>query len=402
MEAGTGGERSGWHPLDFASAGGFLVYSASATITPICLVVLAREMGFGLTAAGGLELARSVLIVGILLVSGLVAARFGKVRSLAVSCGLLGVGLVMYAAAPSYGWVVLALLILGGAGGVQEALINPLVQEAHPRDSGRFLSFVNAFWSLGVLLTMIAGGELLSAEISWRWLVGGLAVFAMMAGGGFAAFLRQDPGRQDRSMAAALADKQRVLVAPGFWFFFSMMFLAGAAEGALTFWSAALIQLRFDALPREGGWGVAMFAVGMIVGRLAGARWMTQRRIYRALVLSAGAGVGVTGVLPWIGSLPWLFVVLFITGVTVACFWPGLQSYAVDRLHLEPTALFILLSCGGIPGFALASALIGWIGDRAGLEAGFMVIPVCLLGLLGMLGVERRASWLPGTRSDES
>ncbi|GAB4250459.1 MAG: MFS transporter [Candidatus Methylacidiphilales bacterium] len=379
-----------------------MVYAASATITPICLVVLAREMHFGLGAAGSLELARSFLTVGTLLVSGLLAARLGKVRSLAVSCWLLGVGLAFYAVAPSYGWVVLALLLLGGAGGVLEALINPLVQETHPRDSGKFLSFVNAFWSLGVLLTMIAGGELLSAEVSWRWLVGGLAVFSILAGIGYAVLIGQDPGRKDVSIAEAIADKTRVLRAPGFWFFFVMMILAGAAEGALTFWSAALIQLRFESLPREGGWGAAMFAMGMIVGRLAGARWMSQRRIYRSLVGSVLIGAILTFVLPWVGSLSWFFVLLLLIGVGIACLWPGLQSYAVDRLQLEPTALFILLSCGGIPGFALASALIGWIGDWVGLTFGFLVIPISLLVLFGMLKVERKASWLPSTRMPEA
>jgi fucose permease len=85
-----------------------------------------------------------------------------------------------------------------------------------------------------------------------------------------------------------------------------------------------------------------------------------------------------------------LFSVMGVTGLAVACFWPSLQSYSVDRLPFDPTSLFILLSCGGIPGFAFVSWLIGWIGDLHGLRTAFYIMPVLFLLLVLCLLMERR------------
>ena len=380
---------SRWHPLDFACAGGFLVYAASATITPICLVILARELAFSLTAAGLIEVARSLLIVLTLLGSGILAGRFGKVRSLGTSCLLLGAGLGCYATAPDYGVIVLAVAVLGGAGGVLEALINPLIQDTHPHSSGKYLSFVNAFWSIGVLLTMIIGGELLTVMISWRWLLAGLALCSTTAGLLFFALRKLDLAPRYNT-GTALSHKAAVLRHPGFRLFAAMMVLAGAAEGALTFWSASLIQIQFDTAPKAGGWGAGCFAIGMIAGRLGGARWMEQQRIHPVLFASAAMGTLFTALIPWAGGVTAVSALLLLAGVSIACLWPGLQSYAVDRLRLDPTALFILLSCGGIPGFAAASWLVGWLGDRAGLAVGFLLVPACLTLLSLLLLFERR------------
>jgi len=74
-----------WGRLDTASAVAFLSYSSSASITPICLVILARELDFSLTQAGALEVLRNVVLLVLLLVSAFLAGHFGKVRCLAVS-----------------------------------------------------------------------------------------------------------------------------------------------------------------------------------------------------------------------------------------------------------------------------------------------------------------------------
>jgi len=88
-------------------------------------------------------------------------------------------------------------------------------------------------------------------------------------------------------------------------------------------------------------------------------------------------------------SLETLYTLLVLAGLSVACFWPSIQSYAVDRLPVEPTALFILLSCAGIPGFAFVSWLMGFVGDRAGLRASFFVVPAFFALLLFIVIVER-------------
>ena len=122
------------HPLDFAAAVGFLAYSSSSVITPICLVILADELRFSLAEGGAIEVPRSLMNVAVLMLSGFASAKFGKAVSLGASCLLLGAGLLLYSVSPTYGVVLLAMVVMGCGAGVLEGLINPLIQALHPRD----------------------------------------------------------------------------------------------------------------------------------------------------------------------------------------------------------------------------------------------------------------------------
>lgn len=379
-----------WGPLDTANAVAFVSYSSTTTVTPICLVILARELHFSLTQAGLLEVMRSVLLVTLLLASAFLAGRWGKVRCLGAGAVLIGSGMMLYAAAPGYWWVALALALVGIGGGLKEALINPLIQELHPDNSGKYLNTLNGFWSVGVLLTMLLGGDLLTRGLSWRIVVGSLGLVSLASGALYLLNRRWRHGHAVRGAGIVLRDKVAILRSGRFWLFWMMMFLAGGIEGAYTFWTATYFQLELLTLPRAGGIGTACFAAGMIAGRFASGYWVPQHRLFQLLLGSAVLGLFTSLLVPQIDAVGWLFATLVLVGLTVACFWPSIQSYSVDRLPFDPTALFILLSCGGIPGFALVTWLIGWIGDRHGLRTGLLVLPGIFLVLIICLLAERR------------
>lgn len=376
--------------LDGAVVSSFLAYSSSATITPICLVVIARELSFTLLAGGTIEAVRSTLILVTLVTSGFLAARFGKAKALGVSSLVLGVGLLAYAAAPSYGVILLAGALLGVGGGVIEALINPLVQDLHPEDSGRYLNIANGFWSVGVFTTMILGGELLTRGVSWRVLMAVVGVVSIASGVAYLLLNKKRPAVR-RSMRGVLRDKVGILRDRRFWRFVPLMFFGGGTEGAFTFWSASFIQLHLGELPRIAGIGTAIFAAGMIAGRFGSGVLVPQRRLWHLIVTSAASGIVVAFIAPSVSSVGVFLPVLFLAGLCVACFWPSIQSYSADRIPRDPTSLFILLSCAGIPGFGFASWIMGLIGDRAGLSTAFYVVPAMFAALLAFALIERAA-----------
>ena len=66
-----------------------------------------------------------------------------------------------------------------------------------------------------------------------------------------------------------------------------------------------------------------------------------------------------------------------------------MQSYSVDRLHkLDSTTLYILLSCAGVPGCGVFSAVMGKVGDMWGLRAAFMVVPICYIILFALISLD--------------
>lgn len=375
--------------LDAACATAFLAYSASAVITPVSLMTLAHELDFSLFYGGLIESVRTALIVIALLFSGLAAARWGKGRSLGLGSVALGVGLLGYAITPGYGVLLLAIAVLGVGGGVIEALVNPMIQDLHPLNSGRYLNILNGFWSAGVLATVLVGGDLLTRGVSWRWITAGLGAFCLAVGAFFFALQRHSLP-EGGTHVDVLHRKLTVLRNPRFRLFWVAMFLAAGVEGAFTFWTAAYIQVQFAAAPRAGGIGTAFFAAGMMVGRF-GFGWLVgQHHLRRLILISATCGLVISFAVPMTQSFAQLCMLLFMAGLSIACFWPSIQSYAADRIDADSTSLFIMLSCGGIPGISMMAWLMGWIGDSAGLWWSFQLIPIGFLLLIVCFLIERR------------
>lgn len=376
--------------LDCAVISGMLLYSASATITPICLLAMAHDLNFSLSAGGGIEAMRSLLIFFALFACGFVAARIGKVRSLAGGLFFLSLGYALYALAPSYPAVLVASVIIGLASGMLEGLLNPLVVDIHPNDSGRYLNITNAFWSVGVLSTVILAGDLLTRGVSWRLMLGFLSASSLVMGIVMSTLHKKEPTRHGLSFKQVLNHYSSCLRSKRFLVFCSMMFFAGGAEGAFTFWSASYIQVNFATNPRMAGVGTACFAAGMVTMRLLSGFLVGQKRLRRLILASAIAACIVASAIPFVQTITVFFPILFLSGMTIACFWPSIQSYAVDRIpHIDPTLAFILMSCAGVPGFGFITLIMGFIGDAVGLNKSFFIVPV-LLAILAIIVLMER------------
>ena len=405
--------------LDCAAALGMFVYAASVVATPIILLEIAAEMGFGLAGGGGIEALRAAFLLAILVLSGVLAARLGKVLCLAAGAAILALGLFVYAFSPSYAVVLVAIALVGLGGGVLEALMNPLVQEQHPQDSARYLNILNAFFSFGVCASVLLTGDLLTRGVSWRLMLGGLAVLALGLGLLFGLF-RKIGGERDKKVSdpvpspncgpnCVIGQNIRNMARDRrFWLFCLAMFCGGGAEGAFTFWSASYIQLHFAADARIGAFGTAVFAGGMVVGRFGVGHFAGQKQLPRWIIASSLLGIAAS-LGAWAVAAPqalaappaalakgagqalaagaastatqalgaiWAFIaLLFVAGLAVACFWPSIQSHAAAVIPCDMTMLFILLSCAGIPGFGLVAWGMGIIAERHGLRTSLLLVP---------------------------
>ncbi len=385
--------------LDYAGAIGFFAYASSVVVTPIVLLALARDLNFGLAEGGGMEAVRAGFLMIILLVSGFAAAHWGKIPILAVGSLILGGGLVLYSLAPAYSVVLLAMILVGLGSGLLEALINPLIQDVHPNDSGRYLNIVNAFFSAGVLVSVLVAGELLTRGVSWRFLIAGVGLLAILSGVLFAALGRDEYGREcerrrsrSGSGVATFRHAKAILREPSFWVFALAIFCGGGAEGAFTFWSASYIQLNFETLARAGAFGTAAFAAGMVAGRLASGRYVRQNRLRTLIVASALLGVAASFFAYLVNNMYGFFALLFAAGLSIACFWPSIQSHAATVLRVDSTMLFILLSVAGIPGFGFTSWVMGLVAEQTGLRTSLLVIPALLTILAAVMIFDRVSS----------
>lgn len=385
---------------DYASFLAFIAYAAGSVVVPVSLVSLARELGFqlergGLAAGGALHLGRTMSMVVSLLLCGFWAGRWGKRRTLGVAVLLMGLGMGLCALAPAYGFVFLALLVAGLGEGVIEGLCTPFVQDLHPEEPGRYINFSHAFWSIGVLVTVLVTGALLSHGTSWRLITGGVSVLALLP-----ALLLLGPERPEHAYpehpealdrAVVWRQMQRILRIPGFWRYFAAMFVAGGGEFCITFWCASYLQLHFAASAWIGGVGTACFAGGMVLGRTLEGYWLHQRHLKALIVASALAGTAITLCLPLAASAGLFLLLLFLSGIATAPFWPSVQSHSADRIpQVDTTMLFILLACAGVPGCGVATWAMGYLGNHGGLGRAFYLIPACYLILALLIGSDGR------------
>lgn len=372
--------------IDRAAYASLFLYASAANALPICYVMISRDLGFSLTQAGLLGFITSIEQFFVMIFSCFVAARFGKIKVLKTALLIIGGGLFAFSFTSSYATTIALMLLIGLGNALIEALITPLVEDLHPQDSGSKMNLLHAFWPIGVLVSVLLIGELLSRGVSWRFM------FVGLAGGAFLVFFFYPSSRRVKLPVSRtdFSHMGEILSKPRFWFLGLALFFAGAAEVGFAFWTASYIQIHFQTLPRAGALGAAIFALGMVTGRMGSAHLLKWIGLKHLIVVSALLALAGSLTFFWINDLPTLYVFMFFMGLTIACFWPSIQTYAARVMPVDPTVLMIFLSCFGIPGASLSPLLMGIIGDRYGLRSSFVVAPVFLLLLVLSMSIEGR------------
>jgi fucose permease len=283
-------------------------------------------------------------------------------------------------------------MIAGCGEGVIEGLATPFIHDLHLKEEpGRYINFTHSFWSVGVLVTVLVSGALLSVGISWRYLIGGVSVLGLIS-----ACLILFPAKKGHEFpentepihwTQTRNNATKIITIPKFWLFFLAMFFAGGGEFCLTFWCASYIQLSFGASAWAGGVGTACFAGGMVLGRMGCGILIKQHHFRRLLMVSSLAGAFVSLSLPFVQNLWLFFVLLFLVGVASAPYWPSIQSYCSDKMpEVDSTMLLILLSCAGVPGCGFFTWLMGVIGNATGdLRIAFYLVPICYFSLATLI-----------------
>ena len=385
--------------FDYAAFLLFCTYAVCSLIIPVVLVEVAKDLSFdldkgGMSAGGILQMGRSATMVGAMFVCSMLACRYGLRRSLAVAALFMAAGITLAAMSQWY-WMLLTVLVIAGIGeGLVEGLATPFVGALHRDDEpGRYMNFSHGFWSVGIFMCIPVLGWLLGRNVSWRGLclivaAGTLLPALMLFCPGKKRLERlEGTGRFDA--AGSMSKALQIIKNKHFWLFFFAMFVAGGGEFGMTFWCAALLRLEYNAAPFTGALATAVFSGGMMLGRTSSGIFIKQRHLPILIITMAFTGAVVCIFFYFISTIAGVMILLFFAGLASAPFWPSVQSYSVDRLHkLDSTTLYILLSCAGVPGCGVFSAVMGKVGDLWGLKAAFMVIPICYIVLFTLISLD--------------
>jgi len=162
---------------DFAGYGAFTMYSVCSLSIPLMIVAIGKSLDFplddgGMAAGGVLHMIRSVAMMVTLLCCGWISAWFGKRITMGISIIMIGSGILCCALAPAY-WMLIPCLLLAGLGeGISEGILTPFVQDLHPDSPERYVNIAHSFWSVGIVVAVLAAGGLLALGVNWRLILG--------------------------------------------------------------------------------------------------------------------------------------------------------------------------------------------------------------------------------------
>ena len=389
---------------DFACQSAFAGYAMCSLSIPVSLVFIGQSLDFpldsgGMSAGGMLHLTRSIAIVAALMVCGLIAMRIGKRRTMGICTLLMGCGILLCALAPNY-WFMLPFLLIAGFGeGICEGIATPFVQDLHTDAPERYVNIAHSYWSVGIAICVLGAGSLLSLGVSWRYVLAGAGILTLLAAPLF--LWRENPDRKypEKTTASSLPEiwvqSKNIFRTPRFWLHCLAMFMGSGAEFCLTFWSAAYLQLTFQAAAWTARLGTAAIAFGMFFGRNFFGLIAKENNLKKILAGAAAGTFPLVLILACItpdflpsrtGLFALLLGILALCGVGIAPFWPTMQVYSVKQLpELDSTMMYIYLSATGIPGAGFFTWIIGVLGDHFGLQGALFLLPVTLILYLLLL-----------------
>ena len=318
--------------------------------------------------------------------SGVLIARMGVGKLLAVSCALTGSALIGYTLIPSW-WMMVLLGVFAGLGaGAIDAGLNTYVA-AHFGEG--LMQWLHASYGIGVTSGPIIMTIALTTFNSWRVgyrTVGGFQILLAFC---FALTL---PLWYRQSVANGKDESKRLtdyktpldetLRQPKVWLSALLFFIYVGGEVSLGAWTySLLVESRHIDPATAGLWAGsywATFTVGRVIAGLYARRVGVNLMVQGSLV---GALLG-TALLVWNPSAVANVIAVAAIGFSIAPIFPALTSGTSQRVgaHFAANTIGMQMAATGL-GIAVIPSILGVLARRYTLE----VIPICLAVIFATL-----------------
>ncbi len=346
--------------------------ASSIGITPF-LLDMARDLNADLTAVANLVALQSFAWGAASVFAGAASDRWGRRPILTLGLILLGSTGIGLALAPNYAWAATWRIVGGlGGGSYMGAVFATVSDHVAAQKRGRSLGWVVTGQSLALVLG-VPILTLIGAATSWRGAVLAHAV-VLLAVALLVPFVvphaRRELAQKPMSTRAVLQ-----LIGPRVL----ALLLAGSAErvcySALAVFLPTYLLVRFGIDPATLALGLALVAIGNLVGNLLGGYLTDRVRVPQLVVFVslAVAGALAVPVLVWSPTVPAAVVLGFAYTLLNAASRPALLTLLS---HVSAEAR------GAVLGLNITFSSLGWLGATI---LGGYVLAVAGFGGLGVL-----------------
>ncbi|MEZ0364652.1 MFS transporter [Mycobacterium sp. pUA109] len=301
-------------------AGGFLGPFGSTMVTPMIHEV-ARGLGGTEQAAAGAVTAYMLPFAGLMLVSGTVAERWGRGRTIQVSLVLFVLASIWCALAPDMAWFLAGRAVQGATNAFTTPLLVAAIGDLVPNHRlGKALGWFAAMQAAGQAFSPLVTGVF--SALDWRLAFAfpsALALLLVVLPPGEAAVVRRASGR---ASWRALKTKRLALAC-------ALSFLCYLAAVGLTVLGSLRAQQVFDLGPTQRGLVGAAFGVAGLAcaGPLGGVLDRIGPRIL-GLAMNAALATGVL-IAAFSATVAALALGIALTGIAVTGLRSVINSLAV-------------------------------------------------------------------------
>lgn len=325
-----------------------------------------HRLGLSPAALGTALLAASVGALIGMPVAGHFSIRRDAATVTIVTAGVFTVSIALPAAAPSYGWLIGALVLLGIGNGALGVTANAQGALLERRMNTPIMATFHAVYSIGGLLGSLIAGVAAGSHVSAAMHLDALSVVMTVVAGLSARYLLHDsspvPGHRPR----IVADRRVALLSV-------LAFCTLLCEGSVSDWSAVLMHQNRGAPPGLAGMGYTAFALAMVGARLRGDR--TQSRFGARTTLTLAGLITTAGSIIIVAvPIPWTSVLGFaILGIGLGVVFPSLVSFT-SRYASHPAAAVATISTTGYFGCLAGPPLIGYLAQSTSLPTALLIL----------------------------
>lgn len=348
-----------------------LAFSMSLAALPPALLRIEPDFGLGKTQLAFLSAAMFLPFVVTVLSAGFLSRLVAKGAAVTFGAFLLTFGTSGIALSGNFGVLVASISVMGAGAGLLQGTGMSLLGELFqgPRRT-RVMNYSQVAFALGAIGVPFAMAAVLHLGGDWRlvfWMAAAVAIFSA-----YRLLATRTPvvGKDE-------AERHEPWRWPeGFtWLLAAGMFCYVAAEVSFGYWLPIYYQEVLQAAEQTAASSPGFFWTGMILGRIAAGGAGAYVGDISLLRVAAGFGTVFLVIFLLVQTPQAALVVTFLLGLSLACIWPTILSYAGHVHGKGLTRVFPVIIGTGAIGATLGPTLVGALNTVVGLKAAYSLVP---------------------------
>jgi fucose permease len=293
-----------------------------------------------------------------LIVAGALSHRWSAQKILVVAMALFAAGLFGLALAAGLPALLGAGVLIGLGNGSIDVAANALIVDLNRDRLAAALNYLHVLFGVGALMGPIIAGVALARVISYSWVFcAGAAASSLVA-----IALAITPAIQVRVPATPGDGFLTILARPLIWVIGGVLFLYIGGEMGIGAWLFLYLRAAAALGATVASWGVSLYWLGLIVGRIVGGR-LAHRIAPReftmlAAALSAAALIGLIAAPMWHVLAA---AMVFLIGFGYGPIFPNMIAVGAARFPSQVGRMSSIVIAGG----ALGGVFVPWIMGRA-------------------------------------